>query len=51
MAAQTAEEEALVQSKVTQARIEEIEKTLQSIKATGEKAEERSYFNKMLGRN
>ena len=51
MAAQTAEEEALVQSKVTQeaARIEEIEKTLQSIKATGEKAEERSYFNKMLG--
>ena len=27
----------------------EIEKTLQSIKVTGEKAEERSYFNKMLG--
>jgi len=50
MAAQTAEEEALVQSKVAQeARIEEIEKTLQSIKVTGEKAEERSYFNKMLG--
>jgi hypothetical protein len=50
MAAQTPGEEALVQSKVTQgARIEEIEKTLQSIKATGEKAEERSYFNKMLG--
>jgi hypothetical protein len=50
IAAQTPEEEALVQSKVTQeARIEEIEKTLQSIKATGEKAEERSYFNKMLG--
>ena len=50
MAAQTPGEEALVQSKVTQeARIEEIEKTLQSIKVTGEKAEERSYFNKMLG--
>lgn len=43
-------EEALVQSNLSQeARIEEIEKTLQSIKATGEKAEERSYFNKMLG--
>jgi len=50
MAAQTPVEEALVQSKLAQeTRIEEIEKTLQSIKATGEKAEERSYFNKMLG--
>jgi hypothetical protein len=50
IAAQSSGEEALVQSKVTQeARIEEIEKTLRSIKATGEKAEERSYFNKMLG--
>lgn len=50
IAAQTPGEEALVQSKSTQeARIEEIERTLQSIKATGEKAEERSYFNKMLG--
>jgi hypothetical protein len=50
IAAQTPGEEALVQSNLTQeARIEEIERTLQSIKATGEKAEERSYFNKMLG--
>jgi hypothetical protein len=31
-------------------RIAEIEKTLQSIKATSEKAEERGYYNKMLGR-
>jgi hypothetical protein len=50
MAAQTPGEEALVPSKLNQeARIEAIEKTLQSIKVTGEKAEERSYFNKMLG--
>lgn len=31
-------------------RIAEIEKTLQSIKATSQRAEERGYYNKMLGR-
>jgi len=43
-------EDASATSRMThEARIEEFEKTLQSIKATGEKAEERSYFNKMIG--
>ena len=32
----------------TEQRIEEMEKTLQSIKTTGEKAEDRSYSNKMM---
>ncbi len=48
--AQAAEENAADQSKLTQdERIAMIEKTLESIKKTGEKSEERSYVNKMLG--
>ncbi len=48
--AEAAAENAADQPKLTpDERISMIEKTLKSIKSTGEKAEERSYVNKMLG--